>query len=66
MQTKSVEHIYSQKFIEQKINYIHQNPVRTGVAEHREEYLYSSAKEYADEESLLDVTVLDFLWKIIK
>ena len=40
--------------------------MRAGIVEHPEEYLYSSAKNYADEESLLDVTIIDFLWKTVK
>ncbi len=28
----------------QKVNYIHQNPVRAGLVEHPDEYLYSSAR----------------------
>ena len=41
------ELIYSQKFIEQKINYIHNNPVRAGIVEKPEDYMYSSARNYA-------------------
>jgi REP element-mobilizing transposase RayT len=37
---------YSQKFTVQKINYIHNNPVVTGIVEKPEEYLYSSARDY--------------------
>ena len=59
------EHIYSQKFIEQKINYIHNNPVRAGIVKHPEEYVYSSAGDYADEGGFLDVTIIDFLWKTV-
>ena len=36
------EEIYSQKFIEQKIEYIHNNPVRAGIVTRPEYYLYSS------------------------
>ena len=60
------EHIYSQKFIEQKIKYIHKNPVRAGIVKHPEEYVYSSACNYADEDGLLDVTIIDFLWKTVR
>ncbi|MEA2042222.1 MAG: hypothetical protein U9N85_06675 [Bacteroidota bacterium] len=56
------EHIYSQKFTEQKINYTHQNPVRAGIVQYPEDYLYSSARNYADEENILVVSVLSFLW----
>ena len=31
----------------QKINYIHYNPVRAGIVEKPEHYLYSSARDYA-------------------
>jgi REP element-mobilizing transposase RayT len=53
------EHIYSQKFIEQKINYIHENPVRAGIVEKAEDYLYSSARNYADMDSFIDVIKVD-------
>ena len=53
------ELIYSQKFIEQKVNYIHNNPVKNGLVEKPEDYLYSSARNYADREALLDVILLD-------
>ncbi|MFM2338258.1 MAG: hypothetical protein RL115_1451 [Bacteroidota bacterium] len=33
-------------FTFQKMNYIHQNPVETGIVAKAEEYLYSSAKDY--------------------
>lgn len=38
--------IYSPRFIFQKLNYIHHNPVDAGIVEKPEEYLYSSAKDY--------------------
>lgn len=38
------EIIYSQNFIEQKIEYIHNNPVRAAIVAKPEEYLYSSAR----------------------
>jgi REP element-mobilizing transposase RayT len=38
--------LYSAKFIKQKIDYIHENPVRAGIVEKEEDYTYSSAKEY--------------------
>lgn len=56
------EHIYSNKFIAQKITYIHENPVRSGIVEKPEEYVYSSAKAYADESCILDITVLTLPW----
>ena len=59
------ELIYSQKFIEQKINYIHNNPVRSGIVAKQEDYIYSSARNYADLDSIIDVIIVDFLWKTI-
>ncbi|MDY0344289.1 MAG: transposase [Lentimicrobium sp.] len=53
------EHIYSQKFITQKINYIHNNPVKSGLVTQPEDYLYSSARNYADLEAVIDVILLD-------
>jgi REP element-mobilizing transposase RayT len=53
------EHIYSQKFITQKVNYIHNNPVKSGLVTQPEDYFYSSARNYADLEAVIDVILLD-------
>ena len=37
---------FSPQFTEQKIRYIHQNPVKEGIVLKAEEYLYSSARDY--------------------
>ena len=52
------EIIYSNKFINQKINYIHENPVRAGIVENASDYLYSSARDYAGKSSLIDVILV--------
>ncbi|HLP05348.1 MAG TPA: transposase [Paludibacter sp.] len=49
------EIIYSNKFIDQKINYIHENPVRSGIVEYADDYLYSSARAYAGKSCLLEI-----------
>lgn len=59
------EYIYSQKFIEQKIEYIHKNPVKAGIVEKPEDYLYSSARNYADLVGILEVIQADFHWKTV-
>ena len=59
------EEIYSQRFIEQKIEYIHNNPVRAGIVVSPEDYLYSSARNYADLDNVLDVIKLDLVWKTV-
>jgi putative transposase len=52
--------VTSGKFIEQKINHIHQNPVEAGIVYSAEDYVLSSAAEYAVEHTgLLDVIVLN-------
>jgi hypothetical protein len=51
--------LQSNKFIDQKLNYIHNNPVEAGIVLSPEEYLYSSAINYANRpEKLLDVIVI--------
>jgi len=57
------EHVYSQKFIEQKIDDIHNNPVRAGIVARAEDYLYSSASNYAELDSIIEVVKIDFKWK---
>lgn len=50
--------LYSTSVIEQKLNYIHENPVRAGWVEYPWEYLYSSARDYADRKGLLDIELI--------
>ena len=48
-------------FTLQKLNYIHNNPVKAGIVDHPEDYIYSSARNYAlRDDVVLDVTLLDF------
>jgi len=60
------EVLYSNKFMEQKLEYIHTNPVRAGIVNSPEEYRYSSAKAYADEDGLLEVLKIMRTWKTVK
>lgn len=43
------------ELIDQKINYIHQNPVRAMIVERPEEYLYSSARDYSGEKGIVAI-----------
>lgn len=52
------EEVFSNKFIYQKLNYIHNNPVKDAIVERPEDYLYSSARNYAELESLLEVVLI--------
>jgi len=60
------EYIFSNKFIEQKLDYIHNNPVRSGIVEKPKEYRYSSAKDYAGEKGLLEIEIIIRQWKTYK
>jgi REP element-mobilizing transposase RayT len=50
--------LYSNYFIDQKIAYIHENPVVAGLVYKPEEYIYSSAKNYCGEQGLLKIAFL--------
>jgi REP element-mobilizing transposase RayT len=45
----------SNHLINSRINYIHENPVRAGLVDKPEDYLYSSARNYCDIKGLIDV-----------
>lgn len=47
--------LYSNAFINQKLNYIHENPIRAGIVRNAKEYIYSSASNYAGLESILEI-----------
>jgi putative transposase len=49
--------IESAKFFEQKLHYIHQNPVRALIVEEEHHYLFSSARDYAGIKGLVEVLV---------
>lgn len=46
--------LWSNKVIDEKIDYIHNNSVEEGYVLRPEDYLYSSAADYAGEKGLLD------------
>ena len=58
--------LYSNKFIQQKIDYIHSNPVKAGLVVNPEDYLYSSARNYAGLTSVIDIEMLTMEWKTVK
>ncbi|WP_339866194.1 transposase [uncultured Algoriphagus sp.] len=47
--------VESNHFMEQKLHYIHQNPVEAMIVEDPEEYLFSSARDYAGRKGLVKV-----------
>ncbi len=57
--------IFSSKFFESKLDYIHLNPVRAGYVARPEDYLYSSAVNYNDEIGLVQVEIIPRIWKTV-
>lgn len=53
------EEIYSEKFLWQKLDYIHLNPVRAGIVEKASHYLYSSASNYVNDKGILNIQKVD-------
>jgi REP element-mobilizing transposase RayT len=50
--------LWSNKVIDEKINYIHQNPVEAGLVFRAEDYRFSSAVDYSGEKGLLDNVIV--------
>jgi len=50
--------LWSNGVIDQKINYIHQNPVKEGFVFRPEDFVYSSGVDYAGGKGLLDIIVV--------
>jgi len=42
--------------IDQKINYIHQNPIRSLIGQNAEDYIFSSACDYAGNKGMVTIT----------
>lgn len=52
----------SNKVIDQKIEYIHKNPVEAGLVLKQDDYLYSSARNYSEKKGAIDVVVTQGKW----
>jgi hypothetical protein len=51
--------LFYNEMMDQKLEYIHENPVKEGIVESPEEYLYSSARDYAGRKGLLEIVFMD-------
>ena len=51
--------LYSNTIMEQKLNYLHNNPVTAGIVNNSEDYVYSSAIDYTGGKGLIDLEMLD-------
>jgi hypothetical protein len=49
--------LWSNAVIQQKIDYIHNNPVVAGLVENEQDYLHSSARDYCDIKGLVKVVM---------
>jgi putative transposase len=52
------QEIYMNDYFNQKLDYIHNNPVKAEIVDRAENYRYSSAIDYAGGKGLLEVTVV--------
>jgi len=50
--------LWSNKVIDEKINYIHNNPVEDGLVSYPEDYAYSSARDYRGDKGILDGVIV--------
>ena len=50
--------LWSNKVIDEKIDYLHKNPVEVGLVLRAEDYMYSSAADYAGEKGLLNGVII--------
>lgn len=50
--------LWSNKVINEKISYIHNNPVEEGLVFYPEDYVYSSAKDYSGDKGILEDVIV--------
>lgn len=51
--------LWNNEMMRQKLDYIHNNPVETGIVEEPWEYFYSSAKNYCGKKGLVEVLFIE-------
>ena len=59
MHDNRAKELITHKFTAQKLDYIHSNPVRTGLVEKPEDWMYSSARNYMNLPALMEVDIMD-------
>ncbi len=50
--------LFGDKMIDQKLDYLHNNPVVVGWVDKPEDFLYSSARDYAGDKGLIDIELM--------
>jgi putative transposase len=51
--------LFSNELTDQKLEYVHDNPVKERIVEKPEDYLYCSARDYAGKKGLLEIVFMD-------
>jgi putative transposase len=51
--------LFNKEIMQQKLDYLHQNPVAAGFVEKPEDYLYSSARDYCGMKGFLDIIIIE-------
>ena len=52
------QEIHTTAFLEKKMNYIHNNPIKAELVGRAEDYLYSSGRDYAREKVLVEMAMV--------
>ncbi|RKD89858.1 REP-associated tyrosine transposase [Mangrovibacterium diazotrophicum] len=52
--------LWSNKVLDEKIDYIHQNPIEAGLVSRAEDYLYSSAVDYAGGQGIVKDLIIAY------
>jgi putative transposase len=55
--------IFGNEFLFEKLGYIHYNPVEEMIVSQPEDYLFSSARNYAELDNVLDICLISKQWK---
>ena len=58
LRTEKGRELSSNEMIDQRLDYIHNNPLKDGIVEKPEDYLYSSALDYAGGKGMLEIEFL--------
>jgi len=53
--------LWSEKVIKQKIDYIHNNPIESGFVSNAIDWKYSSAKNYEEDHTILEIDDIGFI-----
>ncbi len=51
--------LYTNEVMQQKVDYMHHNPVRAGFVDEPQDWIYSSARDYGGIKGMLDLKLID-------